>query len=213
MVSSERFAGGMRQTVTSGDSPEVQKMIIEQASETEDDFEVPASALVRVEQSRGYGSVPGLDDDELADPDRLERQAYLADWGPILALPMPRHWQGPRPTRDEFGNWDWGCYGTVDYLRDQPVFDKARYKLGKLREQLRNELIMVELVREHVRPAERGRVRDLALYSEIELEEVADCDERAYAKWLRRVRALAAQIQRLQAWRRARFPPSAALHR
>ncbi len=33
---------------------------------------VPASALLKREHGNRYGSVPGLDDSELADPDELE---------------------------------------------------------------------------------------------------------------------------------------------
>ena len=39
------------------------------------------------ESPNPYGSVPGLDDDELADPQELERLVYIEEWGPILALP------------------------------------------------------------------------------------------------------------------------------
>ncbi len=183
-------------------------MISEQTWEMDEDIEVPASALVRVERERGYGSVPGLDDEELADPDKLERQVCLQEWGPILALPVPRQWQGPRPTRDEFGNWDWGCFGTVDYLCDRPLFDKARYKVEKLREQLRNELIMLDLVRERVGPEARGRVRALALHTAVELEGIEDPNERAYAKWLRRIRRCSQEIRDVLEWRRRRLSDS-----
>ena len=180
-------------------------MISEQTWELDEDIEVPESALIRVERQRGYGSVPGLDDAELADPDELEQQVYLQEWGPILALPVQEQWQGPRPIRDEQGRWDWGCFGTVDFLRDRPAFDKARYKADKLRERLRDDLIMVDLMREHVSPEARGRVRSVALHSEVELEAVADPAERSYTKWLRRVQGLVQQIQELQAWRRQRM--------
>lgn len=179
-------------------------MISEQTWELDEDIEVPESALIRVERERGYGSVPGLDDAELADPDELEQQIFLQEWGPILALPEPPQWQGPRPIRDESGRWDWGCFGTVDYLRDRPAFDKARYKADKLRERLRDDMIMLDLMREHVGPEARDRVRSVALHGERDLGEVADPAERAYAKWLRRVQALVQQIREVQMWRRER---------
>jgi len=38
---------------------------------------VPVSALLSVERKNRYGSVPGLDDEELADPAELEREVVL----------------------------------------------------------------------------------------------------------------------------------------
>jgi hypothetical protein len=45
----------------------------------------PVSALRAAERVKQYGSVPGLDDDELADPNELERQIYREEFGPMLA--------------------------------------------------------------------------------------------------------------------------------
>ena len=43
----------------------------------EDEVEdVPVSALLHEARRNRYGSVPGLDDEELADPEELERQTY-----------------------------------------------------------------------------------------------------------------------------------------
>ena len=49
---------------------------------------VRVSPLISVERRNPYGSVPGLDDEELATPEELERQVMLAEWGPVLALPV-----------------------------------------------------------------------------------------------------------------------------
>ena len=72
--------------------------------ETEDNIVVPASVLVKVERDTGYGSVPGLDDDELADAAELERWVMIQEWGPILALPVQRGRWDIRPTVDEDGD-------------------------------------------------------------------------------------------------------------
>ena len=59
----------------------------------EDEVEdVPVSALLHEERRNRYGSVPGLDDEELADPAELERQVYLQEFGPVLALPWRAGW-------------------------------------------------------------------------------------------------------------------------
>src|SRR3990172_3324131 len=63
----------------------------------------PRFSLVRVERDHGYGSVPGLEDEELADPAELERQAMIADWGPILALPVKPGQRRVRPPYDQEG--------------------------------------------------------------------------------------------------------------
>jgi len=64
---------------------------MKQEVEFEDECEVddvPVSPLLSEERRNRYGSVPGLDDEELAEPWELERQAMLQEWGPVLALPV-----------------------------------------------------------------------------------------------------------------------------
>ena len=91
-----------------------------------------------------YGSVPGLDDEELADPEELQRWVTFQEWGPILALPVKRRHRWIRPTVDELGHLDYGAFGTVDFERLYGKFDKARYKADKLREELEAQLIRSE---------------------------------------------------------------------
>ena len=60
-------------------------------TEFEDECEVedvPVSPLLSEDRKNRYGSVPGLDDEELAEPWELERQVTLQEWGPVLALPV-----------------------------------------------------------------------------------------------------------------------------
>lgn len=52
------------------------------------DVVVAESALLRRERRDRYGSVPGLDDSELADPNELERQVLRQEFAPVLALPV-----------------------------------------------------------------------------------------------------------------------------
>jgi hypothetical protein len=49
--------------------------------------DVPVSPLLAEERMNRYGSVPGLDDEELASPEELERQVFMQEWGPVLRLP------------------------------------------------------------------------------------------------------------------------------
>ena len=185
-----------------GGSPEVIEMTSVDMQIIEDDF--PTAAVLRVERQRGYGSVPGLDDEELADPKELERQVFLADWGPILALPCKGSNGVIRPAIDEFGHLDWGAFGTVDFARLRPPFDKARYKADKLQEQLRNDLFMLDIVRERVSPQARGWIRRLALDTDVDLDSIDNPTEWTYAKWLRRVRGLSDEIRELREFSRQR---------
>ena len=113
-------------------------------------IEVPESVLLVRERGNRYGSVPGLEDDELADPDELERQVYRQEWGPVLALPVQGRQSVIQPLIDESGQVDWGAFATVDFDRYTGGFDRARYKADKLREQWHDVLIRIGIVRERL---------------------------------------------------------------
>lgn len=120
--------------------------------------DVPVSALLaRVRQPR-YGTVPGLDEDELADPAELERQVMREWFGPVLQLPVPGNGPGIRPNVDEDGHVDWGAFGSVDFERLQPAIDKAKYKADKLREQVKNLVIRLDIVNQRVQVPRKWRV-------------------------------------------------------
>jgi len=65
--------------------------------------------LLRRCKGNRYGSVPGLDDSELADPDELERQVLMQEFGPVLALPIKASRSVIRPEIDENGERRLGC--------------------------------------------------------------------------------------------------------
>jgi hypothetical protein len=157
---------------------------------------------IRVERPRGYGSVPGLDDGELADPEELERQVVLDMWGPILALPELGHRTGFRPVIDESGHRDWGAFGTVDFERLYGPFDKLRYKIDKLREQLRYTVIRVSVLMDRVPGQAKYLVIKNLYMGVIELDQIADEDMQAIGRWALRARRLRQEISDL---RRTRF--------
>jgi hypothetical protein len=72
--------------------------------------DAPVSAALSMKKNR-YGSVPGLDDEELASPEELERQVLLEEWGPVLALPVRGRRNPIQPVIDENGGLDWGAFG------------------------------------------------------------------------------------------------------
>lgn len=112
--------------------------------------DVPVSPLLTPVRRDRYGSVPGLDEDELADPAELERQVMRAEFGAVLQLPVPGNGPGIRPNVDEDGHVDWGAFGSVDFERLQPAIDKAKYKAGKLREQVRDLVIRLDILNQRV---------------------------------------------------------------
>ena len=185
--------------------------------ETEDNIVVPASVLVKVERHKGYGSVPGLDDDELADPGELERWVIIQEWGPILALPVQRRRCDIRPQVDESGHLDWGAFGTIDFDRLRPAFDKVRYKMDRLREELKDAVIMLSIVMERIPGRAKYLVLKYLTMGLIDIEHIADDDMCAIVKWYLRTRRLGKQIEELRQVRKRRWlqasEPSALMRR
>ena len=166
--------------------------------ETCDNIVVPVSALVRVERETDYGSVPGLSDDELADPAELERWVMIEQWGPILSLPVSGRQGGIRPEVDESGYLDWGAFGTIDFDRIRGPFDKARYKADMLREELKDAVIMLSIVNERIAGREKYLVLKHLRMGIIDFEHIVDSDMRAIAKWHLRVRRLREEISQIE---------------
>ena len=163
-----------------------------------EDVEVPESGLLRRECSSRYGSVPGLDDAELADPDELEREVMLEEWGPVLALPVKGNRSNVRPVVDEAGGVDWGAFGTVDFSRTMPEFDKVRYKADKLREQLKDLMIRIGLVKERLPGKAKYMVLKYLKMGVIELEHISSFDMWCLARLYLRARRLRDEIRRLE---------------
>jgi hypothetical protein len=159
--------------------PEVLKMNVE------DGVEVAAPVWNCEEKVNRYGSVPGLPDDELADPYELERQVIREEFEPVLMLPESKTKNSVRPVVDESFGVDWGAFATVDFDRNRPEFDKARYKADKLREQLKDTLIMLNTVSGRL-PKAQYKVLKYLRMGVIELEHISNMDMIAVAKmWLR----------------------------
>lgn len=171
----------------------------------EEQFEnVGGIPILPVRREQGLGSVPGLDDEELADPAELDRQAFLADWGPILSLPVKSVYGGIRPGTDEEGKLEWGAFGTVDFERLRGPFDKARYKAEKMEEDVRDAVIKLEMFSARL-PAEKvnelqARLRD----DSFDIDDLDDNNEYGFANWYSRVIRLRSEIRELRrySWER-----------
>jgi hypothetical protein len=169
-------------------------------SQFEDESEIddlPVSPLLSQERKNRYGSVPGLDDEELADPVELERQVMIQEWGPVLALPVRGRQGWVRPNIDEDGNVDFGAFATVDFERIQPEFDKLRYKVDKLREELRNVFIMLETIGDRLPPA-RHAVLKWVQRGVLDMDDIASEDMRAFVRYYRRAVRLEEQLTALR---------------
>jgi len=163
-----------------------------------DGIVVPESALLRRERGKDYGSVPELPEEELADPDELERQVYIEEFGPVLALPVKKRRCDIRPAVDENGGLDWGAFATVDFERGRPPFDKARYKEDRLREELKDVMIMVGTAAQYVRVGVRRLVLRRLRQGHISLEDIEDKDMLALARLHLRVWRIQDEIARLR---------------
>jgi hypothetical protein len=163
-----------------------------------EDIVVPESALLRRYLGNRYGSVPGLDDSELADPDELERQVLVQEFGPILALPIKASKSGIRPEVDENGNLDWGAFGTIDFDRYSGGFDKAHYKTDKLREQFNDLRIMFSIVSDRIKAEAKYLVLKYLRKNIIGLEHIVNCDMLALARLYLRALRLQKQIADLR---------------
>ena len=177
----------------------------EQATvETYQGIEVPASPQLKVERKNKYGSLPGLEDEELASPEELERMAVRAEWGPVLELPVSRKEVAFRPDVDEDG-FVVGAFASVDFERIKSGFEKGLYKAEKLREQLRDTVSMFEMIR-HRLPKSASLVLRYLRKGIIELEHISHVDTWQLGTLYLRARSLRKQILELEeaSWRRRR---------
>ena len=158
---------------------------------------VPETVLLRRERKGKYGSVPGLDDSELVDPEELERQVFRQEFEPLLTLPTKPAKSWIKPSIDEDGRFDWGAFGTVDFERLYP-FGKAKYKADKLREQLKDVLIIFSIVNERIKTKAKYLVLKYLKMGIIELEHVVNDDTRALARLFLRVRKMQKEIAELR---------------
>lgn len=160
-----------------------------------EDVVIPGPVL-RAEHGNRYGSVAGLDDDELLDPAELERAVYNQEFGPMLALPNQSKDSWIRPVVDESGV-DFGAFGTVDFERQFP-FNKLRFKADKLREQLKELAIRIAIVKQRLPGRAKYLVLKFLKMGIIELEHIVDFDMWCLARLYLRARRLRDDIARLE---------------
>ena len=165
---------------------------------------VPESALLKRKRSNRYGSVPGLDDSELAGPDELERQVMRQEFEPLLTLPVRPGKSSITANTDGGAGIDWGAFGTVDFDRYKPQFDKFRYKADIVREQLKDLLIVYSIVNDRIGTRAKYMVLKYLRMGIIELEHIVSNDMLSLARLHLRARKMRQDVTELHqaSWRR-----------
>ena len=159
---------------------------------------VPAPVLLKLENKKTSGTVPDLDDEELADPDELEQQVLKEEYGPILLLPIKAKRSWLQPAVDENGGLDYGAFGTVDFLRTVPEFNASRYKEDKLKEKLSDVLILFSIVSERIKGKAKYLVLKYLRMGIIDLEHIVDDDMLALGRLYLRVRRMQKEMAELR---------------
>jgi hypothetical protein len=165
---------------------------------------VPASALRQEQRIERFGAIADLPEDELADPDELERVVYKEMWWPVLRLPQQRWECAIRPNMDEDGRVDWGAFGTVDFDSYRPQFDKLRYKIEKLKEELKDLVLTLQTISARISSRAKMKILKLVRTGVLDIAHITDNQMYFLAeKYLQALR-MREEIQRLQEKRKHR---------
>ena len=158
----------------------------------------PESAFLKRERRNRYGGVPGLEDEELADPEELERCVLRAEWGPVLDLPRRALAGAIRPSVDMDGDLDWGAFATVDFERRQPKLGWEKSKVRGLRRELKDTVIMLSVVRDRLPGKTKYQVLRLLRLGLLNVEHIVNDDMRALVRLYLRAEKLRKRIAGLQ---------------
>jgi len=174
----------------------------EEHFEIYDGIVVPASALRQEQRMKKYGTISDLPQDELADPDELERVVYKEMWWPILSLPQQR-WECPiRPNMDEDGKVNWGAFSSVDFESYRPQFDKLRYKVEKMREELKDLVVMLKMVSARIPGRAKMKILRLVGSGVLDIGDISNNQMYFLAEMYLRASRMREQIKWLQEKRR-----------
>ena len=188
-----------------------------------------------------YGTVEGLDRDELLSPAELDRLVYRGMFEPLLSLPCSSssafvcsscgsgfsarrsacsvcgsaslvRGSGSsgfrvRGSVDIDGFVDYGAFDTVDFKRLVPSFDKARYKVDKLRDELADAVMRLEMISERIKTRKKYAIMKYLKEGVLDLEDIKDfdmwCMGRMYLRTLRLKREIK-EIQQYRSWKYSR---------
>jgi len=159
---------------------------------------VPLWAVLAKKRSNKYGGVPDLPDEELADPEELERQVHREEFGPVLLLPGGPGEPEFFPGVDEQGDVDWGAFGTVDFDRMRPKKSETRHRLAELGARLKDTIIIMQVMEHRLPRFTRGQVLWHVKRGVLDIGDIADMDLYQFVVLGRRADRLRAEIAELQ---------------
>lgn len=163
-----------------------------------DGVDVAPSAILRIERPDRYGKVRGLPDEELADPDEIERQVIRAELEPVLLLPVKSKKSGHCSAWNYSEDVGFDAFGTVDFERSWPEVDKARYKADKLQEQFKDLVIRMSILSEHISGYTKYKVLKLVSKGIIDIDDISNWDMWQLARFYLRALWLRKQIKELR---------------
>jgi hypothetical protein len=149
---------------------------------SEDIADIPASARITVERARGFGSIPDLSADELADQEELERMVAWQMWKPLLTL---RPAVGPSLSAFVGGRCcepNWAAVRPVVYRRRARRAPQGLHEADQLRDELSETLKRLSLAMASVKSPAKYLVLKYLRMGIIELEQIADTNMQAAAK-------------------------------
>jgi hypothetical protein len=80
----------------------------------------------------------------------------------------------------------------------QPEFDKAKYKADKLREQLKDLLILIYIINDRISSKAKYKILKLVRTSVIEIDDISNWDMWLLSKYYMKAISLRNQIKKLQ---------------
>lgn len=155
---------------------------------------VPVSPLLSLERKSKYGSVPDLDDEELADPDELERQVYIEMYGPVLQLPYDQKHGSIWLNGYKGGKFEWGTFGMVDFYQRKPEVDKPLTDVCELIEEHMTLTFLLHAERAKLPHRRRYKILRSLRRGKIELDQITNKDLRKVGELSLRVAELYRQI-------------------
>ena len=81
-----------------------------------------------------------------------------------------------RPSVDIDGFVDYGAFDTVDFSRLVPSYDKTRYKIDKLRDELADTTIRLEIISERIKNRKKYLIMKYLKEQTLDLDDITDFD-------------------------------------
>ncbi len=160
---------------------------------------IPVSATVTVIRPDKYGTVDGIDKDELLTENELDRMVFKQMWEPVLDLPVKQRGSWIKPEYDEYlGGNDSGAFGSIDFARLAPQFNRARYKADKLQEEFESEVIIVDMIKDRIPGRNKYLVLKNLKMGIIDLDHIENHDMHSLARHCLRAWRLQREIKSLR---------------